>query len=164
MAQPSSRTLRLYTQPSDHGPLEWAWVDDQLRAAATYWVVGAALPGQPRRAPHPRPVWGVWDDLRLALSIGSPAVQRLVGHGAPVTVHLDSGTDVVIVEGVVAGATDDADVIAAYDAKYEWSYDVAVYGPLTTVEPTDILAWRTAGWAGRDSFQQTGRWKFPPRG
>jgi hypothetical protein len=162
MAEPSARTLRLYDQPSDHQPLEWAWVDDQLRAAGTYWVVPAAQPTGARRPPHPRPVWGVWNDLRLALSIGSPVVRRLVEPGAPVTVHLDSGTEVVIVEGLAAGTSDDPDTIAAYDAKYDWSYDVADYGPLTIVTPTDIVAWRTAGWAGRESFQHTGRWTFPP--
>jgi hypothetical protein len=162
MAEPSSHTLRLYTQPSDHDRLDWGWVDDQLRAAGTYWVVLATSPEQPRRPPHPRPVWGVWEDQRLALSIGSPVVRRLVENDAPATIHLDSGTDVVIVEGVVAGPTDHTDTVAAYEAKYDWSYDVAEYGPLTVVVPTTVLAWRTAGWAGRDSFQQTGRWTFPP--
>jgi hypothetical protein len=161
MAKPSSRPLRLYTRPSDHDPLEWGWVNDQLRAAGTYWVVPAALPG-PRWPPHPRPVWGIWNERRLVLSIGSPVIRRLVEKDAPVTIHLESGTDVVIVEGVVAGPTDHADMITAYDAKYDWSYDVAEYGPLTVVVPTAVLAWRTAGWAGRDSFQQTGRWTFPP--
>lgn len=162
--EPTNRILRLYTQPSDHAPLEWTWVDDQLRAAGTYWVVPVA---EPNRPPHPRPVWGVWDGdgdgPRLALSIGSPVVRRLLGTDAPVTVHLDSGTEVVIVEGVVAGTTTDADLIAAYDAKYDWIYDVAEYGPLTIVTPTDVLAWRTTGWAGRESFQQTNRWTFSPR-
>jgi hypothetical protein len=154
---PSARTLRLYTQASDHAAVEWTWVDEQLRTAGTYWVVPVAEAGRP---PHPRPVWGTWADRRLALSVGSPVVGRLLPPEALVTVHLDSGTEVVIVEGAVAGTTDDPTLVAAYDAKYDWSYDVAEYGPFTLVTPTDILAWRTGGWAGRDSFQQTGRWTF----
>jgi hypothetical protein len=151
---PTSTPLRLYGQVSDKPPLEWAWVQEQLQAAGTYWVV-ASTP-----TPHPRPVWGVWSDERLFLSVGSPAIARAVAGDPAVGVHLESGTDAVIVEGMAAGATTDPAVIAAYDAKYDWSYDVATYGALLRVDPRVVLAWRTAGWAGRESFQQTGRWTF----
>lgn len=57
----------------------------------------------------------------------------------------------------VAGAAADPEIINAYNQKYDWDYDTARYGPLRCVEPATILAWRTAGWAGRDGFQQTGR-------
>ena len=66
----------------------------------------------------------------------------------------------VIVEGEVAGSSVDVDVIAAYDNKYNWSYDVSEYGPLVVVVPSKILAWQAAGWAGRESFQRSGTWKF----
>jgi hypothetical protein len=67
---------------------------------------------------------------------------------------------VVIVEGNVVGSTSDSELIAAYDSKYTWEYDSEQYGPLTTIVPTQIHAWRSAGWAGRDGFQETGRWIF----
>ena len=47
------------------------------------------------------------------------------------TVHLDRGTDVVIVEGKVAGSTEDAAVVADCDSKYDYSYDLSTYGALT---------------------------------
>jgi len=149
----SGDTLYLYGRPSDTPPLAWSWVDDQLAAAGTYWIV---LPAG--RYPHPRPVWGVWRSERLHLSIGSPEIGRAATPGSGVTVHLDSGTDVVIVEGDVAGPSTDDDIITAYDLKYDWTYDVDEYGPLTTIVPLKVLAWRSAGWAGREGFQQTGRW------
>lgn len=147
--------LRLYGQPSDKPALEWAWVDAQLSAAGTYWVTARA-PGHP----HPRPVWGAWRDGNLYLSIGTPLTTAALAADPRVTVHLDSGTDVVIVEGRRTGMSADPDVIADYDRKYDWTYDAATYGPLSCVAPKTILAWRTSGWAGRDSFQQTGRWRF----
>jgi hypothetical protein len=152
---PASTPLRLYGQVSDKPPLAWAWVEGQLQSAGTYWVA-AATP-----TPHPRPVWGVWSGDGLFLSIGSPAIARAVARDPAVAVHLESGTDAVIVEGTAAGPSTDSALIAAYDAKYDWAYDVASYGPLLRVDPRVVLAWRTAGWAGRDSFQQTGRWTFP---
>ena len=74
--------------------------------------------------------------------------------------HLDSGTDVVIVEGVAT--TEDATpaLLAAYDAKYDWHYDADTYGPFTRIAPEVVKAWRAAGIAGRDSFQETGRWEL----
>ena len=77
--------------------------------------------------------------------------------------HLDSGTDVVLLKGTTS-ATDrsgtPASVIEAYNTKYDWDYQAAQYGELIVVRPLRVLAWRTAGWAGRDSFQATGCWDF----
>lgn len=145
----------MFGQPSEIEPLEWAWVDKQLTAAGTYWIT------TPREGhPHPRPVWGIWDDGTLHLSVGSPAVARDLDAHPAVTVHLDSGVDVVIVEGRVTGRTGDADLVARYDRKYDWTYTVEDYGPFTTVAAATVLAWRSAGWAGREGFQRTGRWRY----
>ena len=145
----------MYGRASEVEPLEWAWVDDQLRRAMTYWVI-ARTDGHP----HPRPVWGVWRDERLQLSIGTPTTLEALRDDPTVTVHLDSGTDVVVVEGASLGSSSDAAVVKAYDDKYDWSYDAATYGPLTTVAPVRVLAWRAAGRAGREGFRQAGRFTF----
>jgi hypothetical protein len=155
---PRERTLRLYGTPSDRGALAWPWVEEQLEAAGTYWLV-------PRTQghPHPRPVWGIWHEQRLHLSVGSPTLLRAVDLDPTVTVHLDSGTDVVLVEGTASRTTERATPssnIEAYNTKYDWDYQVARYGDFIVVQPLRILAWRTAGWAGRDSFQATGCWQF----
>ena len=148
--------LRLYGTPSDKPVLAWSWVDEQLRAAGTYWLTVPDV----GRYPHPRPVWGVWHADHLHLSVGSPLVARALEPGTAVTAHLDSGTDVVIVEADVVGVTTDVELIRRYDAKYDWRYDIDEHGPLTTIQPRTVLAWRSAGWAGRDGFQQTGRWRY----
>jgi hypothetical protein len=105
-------------------------------------------------------VWGVWRDSHLYLSIGTPTTSKALVADPLVTVHLDSGTDVVIVEGRAVGPVLEPAVIADYDRKYDWSYDPVEYGPLTCVAPETILAWRAGGWAGRDGFQSTGRWRY----
>jgi hypothetical protein len=28
------------------------------------------------------------------------------------------------------------------------------------VAPLKVVAWRSAGWAGREGFQHTGKWRF----
>lgn len=143
--------LRMYTQLSTLPELEWTWVDEQLRGALLYWVAVAA-----QGAPHPRPVWGVWVDDVLHLSIGTPAVRR-AAPGTAVSVHLDGAIDVVIVEGMIAGTTDDPAHVAVYDAKYDYRYDPSL-GPFITVAPETVIAWRSAGIAGKDGFTAAGRW------
>ncbi len=151
-----AKALHLYGTPSDRASVEWPWVDRQLTEAGTYWVVARAS-GQP----HPRPVWGIWHEQLLYLSVGSPALLLALRDGAAVTVHLDSGTDVIIVEGTsTRGAPTSPELIESYNRKYDWEYQVSQYGELTQVTPARILAWRSAGWAGRDGFQATGRWDF----
>jgi hypothetical protein len=105
-------------------------------------------------------VWGIWESDHLCLSIGTPITLRTLARDPVVTVHLDSGTDVVIVEGRATGREDGAEAIEAYNRKYDWNYDVGEYGPLQRVDADVVLAWRAAGWAGRESFHQTGRWDF----
>lgn len=153
------RRLRLYGQVSEHESLEWGWVDEQLTQAGTYWVVARTV-----GFPHPRPVWGIWRADRLFLSIGTPVTRRALAADPMVTVHLDSGTDVVIVQGRTAGFSAEEAVVAEYDRKYDWSYDAAEYGRLAVVSPSTIMAWRTAGWAGREGFQRSGRWNFQASG
>jgi hypothetical protein len=153
---PQPVPLRMYGEPSTAPPLAWSWVQDQLERAGTYWVVSRAT-----GHPHPRPVWGVWRGGAVHLSVGSPALARQLTATREATVHLDSGTDVVIVEGRVEVAAPDPEVLTAYDRKYDWRYDVEQYGPLTRIRPVSVLSWRSAGWAGRDGFQEVGRWRFP---
>ena len=154
---PQPRRLFMYGQPSDLPLLDWAWVDAELAAAGIYWVTAS---GGDR--PHPRPVWGIWANERLHLSIGSPVVARLLQQDPGLTVHLASSTDVVVVEGTVVGLVDDTAVLRAYNDKYESNYTIEEYGPLTGVAPTSVLAWRAEGWAGRDGFREAGRWRFQP--
>ena len=105
-------------------------------------------------------MWGVSRDGLLHLSFGSPTIRRAV-DADPVTVHLESGTDVVIIEGTATAAPTAPAVVRAYDAKYDWSYDTQEYDDLVRVEPSVVKAWRAAGSAGRDSFTDVGRWTLP---
>ena len=154
--RPTATPLRFYGAVAEQDHLEWDWVDGRLRDAGLYWVT-ARTPGPP----HPRPVWGVWDDGALHLSLGSPTIRAALAEDPVVTVHLDSAVDVVIVEGTAAPVEDmHPALVGAYDEKYDWTYDVEAYGAFTTVTPTVVLAWRAAGPAGRDGFQEVGRWTF----
>lgn len=153
--EPTLETLSMYGLASEGRALEWAWALDALTSSETYWVVPSG-----DGTPHPRPVWGVWRDGSLHLSIGSPEIRARLLQQPEVSVHLPDGLDVVIVEGRSSGPLEDHDAVALYDAKYDWEYDVEAYGHLTRIEADKVLAWRAVGPAGRDGFQWTGRWRF----
>jgi hypothetical protein len=145
----------MYGEPSGLTPPEWEWVAKRLATAPLYWVVSATVGW-----PHPRPVWGVWLGDRLCLSLGSPHLRRDLARDGRVTIHLESGTDVVIVEGRVADSDVTESVLAHYDEKYDFAYDVGRYGALLAVAPIKVMAWTAAGFAGRDGFTSGAVWTF----
>jgi hypothetical protein len=151
-----AKAITMYGLPTDLEAMEWERVVARLTSAPLYWVVAATA-----EWPHPRPVWGVWHRDLLCVSLGSPVLRRSLDADGRVTVHLESATDVVIVEGsaVLTGDVDSA--VADYNAKYDYSYDVSQYGKLMGVAPRKVLAWTAAGAAGRNGFRAGGTWTFP---
>jgi nitroimidazol reductase NimA-like FMN-containing flavoprotein (pyridoxamine 5'-phosphate oxidase superfamily) len=86
---------------SDEGLLPWSHVTARLEQARNYWVGTVDKDGQP----HAVPVWGVWVDGALYFG-GGPRTNRNLQANPKVVVHLESGDDVVIVEGVAEEFTD----------------------------------------------------------
>ena len=93
---PESRQPFIFRVP---GPLEpvqlpWTWATKQLKEADNYWIATIRPDGRPRC----RPVWGVWLDETFYFNTVSQAVRNLTTNPA-ITVHLESGSRVVILEG-----------------------------------------------------------------
>lgn len=78
------------------GLLGWGHAEERLRAATVYWVATSGPDGSPRV----RPVDGLWHAGVLYIG-GSPETRwaRDIEKNPRVAVHLDGGTDVVILEG-----------------------------------------------------------------
>lgn len=81
---------------STNGLLDWAHADARLREAMVYWVATSGPGGVPRV----RPLDGLWHDGVLYVG-GSPETRwaRDLEANPRVSVHLDDGSDVVIIEG-----------------------------------------------------------------
>lgn len=131
--------------------LRWDAVVDRLVAARNYWLCTVRPDGRP----HAVPVWGVWmeaaPDGPAFYFDGSPQTRhaRNLAHNPHVAVHLESGDQVVIVEGVARAMAKPASALAAapardYGRKYE-SYipspDQWDAGGLYRVTPLSALAW-----------------------
>jgi len=125
----------------DSPVIDWGDVEARLRESIVYWlVVGATA----------RPVWGIWHDERLLLSVGSTMLWRGLGtpaDGAPTSAHLEDGHDVVIVEGVAASMTDPDErtrFCEVYNPKYNWDFTPETAGGVVTLHPSVVLAWQSA--------------------
>jgi nitroimidazol reductase NimA-like FMN-containing flavoprotein (pyridoxamine 5'-phosphate oxidase superfamily) len=81
---------------TDEGLLEWSWAAERLEAALNYWFATTRPDGRP----HAMPAWAVFLDGTLYFE-GSPRTRRArnLAENAAVVVHLESGDEVVILEG-----------------------------------------------------------------
>lgn len=141
-------------------PLPWAWAAGQLDRAFNYWIATTRPDGRP----HTRPVWGLWLDGAFWFTTGSLAAGNLAQQSA-ITVHLESGNESVIIEGVAEQVTDSTLLETfkhAYGVKYHgWEIDPG--DPTYCVQPQVAFGWFADG-SGLDNgalFNSTAtRWTF----
>lgn len=142
--------------------LPWRWATERLSRARTYWIATT----RPEGLPHSRPVWGVWLDDIFYFSTGSLAAQNLVANPA-ITVHLESGSEVVIIEGTASMVNDTVlveRVVSLYNQKYNWDMDPNnLPGPFYAVRPRVAFGWVSdeSGLDQGSAFHGTAtRWRF----
>jgi hypothetical protein len=119
--------------------LPWAWAEERLVAAHNYWVATASV----ERGPHATPVWGLWRDGVFVFSCGPESRKaRDLEADARLVVHLESGDDVVTIEGAAERTEPTPELLAAYGAKYG-AFDPAI-GNWYVVRPRRAFAWQEA--------------------
>ena len=76
--------------------VDWGWVSDQLTESKNYWLCSIRPDGRP----HVVPRWGAFIDNKLYYD-GSPETRhaRNIINNPSVSLHLESGTQVIIMEG-----------------------------------------------------------------
>ena len=126
------------------GVVSWDWVEQQLLGARSYWLCTTRDDGRP----HAMPVWAVWVDGALLFSTDPASLKgRNLAARPDIVVHLDSGDDVVVLEGRAAtmSAPRRPAFVEAYDAKYGHRVDTdnEAFG-LYELVPDRVLAWREA--------------------
>ncbi len=140
------------------GLLTWAWVSQQLTASRNYWICTT----RPNGNPHAAPVWGVVIDDLVYFGTGSTSVKsKNIAHNAEVVVHLESGDDCVIIEGLAQAVTDQAiltKMAALYPTKYpEFKPTAAELAANANyvIQPKMVMAWQES------DFPNTAtRWVF----
>jgi nitroimidazol reductase NimA-like FMN-containing flavoprotein (pyridoxamine 5'-phosphate oxidase superfamily) len=143
-------------QAPAEGLLPWEWVTERLRSARNYWVGSTRPDGRP----HCCPVWGVWlDDAVYFSTARATRKGRNLEASRDAVIHLESGDEVVIVEGRVEEVPSDEPVDRVadpYEQKYGLRPPLADPGNvLYALRPTLVLAWRES-----DFPQSATRWRF----
>lgn len=136
--------------------LPWSWLSRQMAESRNYWICSTRPDGRP----HAVPVWGVWvdDALYFGTDPQSRKGKNLAANPA-VAVHLESGDEVVIIEGRVEPLTDTGlmpRLDEAYEAKYQLKLSEAGgEASILMVRPKIALAWLE-----RDFPNTATRWQF----
>ena len=100
------------------GMLPWSWAEERLEAGRNYWISTAGADGRP----HAMPVWGVWrgDGVLFGTNARSRKARNL-DRDPRVVVHLESGDEVVILEGEAETVgPPDKQLADAFERKYHW--------------------------------------------
>ena len=130
--------------------LSWDHVEQRLTDSINYWLCSVRPDGRP----HAVPKWGVYVDGRFYFD-GSPETRhaRNIAQNPSVILHLEDGSDVVIVEGQAKElynlAIEIREVIAgAYSAKYaELGYSPEPHywekGGIFEINIQTAVAWTT---------------------
>jgi hypothetical protein len=138
------------------GLLPWGHVGERMARARNYWVSTTRPDGRP----HVMPVWGVWVDEAFYFGTDRRSRKaRNIASNPAMAVHLESGDEVVIVEGraeEVAGGPALSQVDKAYAEKYGMGLsghpaDVVLY----SLRPRVAFAWRE-----QDFNKSATRWTF----
>jgi hypothetical protein len=126
----------------------WEWVAAQLTGSINYWLCSVRPDGRP----HVVPRWCVYVDGKIYYD-GSPETRHAqnIVENPNVSVHLESGTEVIILEGTSAPAgRPDAGFAQRLADAYRVKYAALGYSPepgqwdeggLFVFTPRQCLAW-----------------------
>jgi hypothetical protein len=145
---------------TDEGMLDWSWAVERLEKALNYWFSTTRPDGRP----HAMPAWAVWLDGALYFD-GSPETRRgrNLAENPAISIHLESGDEVVILEGEahLVGKPDrafaerlSAASSAKYGPKYEPTPDTWDQGGLYVMRPRVAFGWS-------EFPTNVTRWRFP---
>lgn len=144
--EPTARRPRFHPgygiAEEEEGMLDWDWAVARLTTSRNYWIGSTRPDGQP----HAMPVWGAWWNGRLVFGTarGSRKAKNLA-RDPHVVVHLESGDEVVILEGVVEELHDAEvlrEVYAELSRKYEMKLEPGEESAVTyTLRPAVGYAW-----------------------
>jgi general stress protein 26 len=107
-------------EQSGSGLLPWTRASERLVTARNYWIHTTRSDGRP----HAKPVWGVRFEEQLYFGTSPKSVDgENISTNASLVVHLESGDDVVILEGTAETVSDQGlsfRLDEAYHRKYSF--------------------------------------------
>ncbi|MGH2581825.1 MAG: pyridoxamine 5'-phosphate oxidase family protein [Anaerolineales bacterium] len=135
------------------GLLPWSFIEERMEDSHNYWIFSTRPDGRP----HAAPVWGIWHEGFFYFSTGDASRKgRNLASNPAIGVHLESGDEVVILEGEVA-TVDDQKFLKSLDKVYIAKYGVSMLGPGSIYQ---LNARRAFAWREKDFPESATRWIF----
>jgi hypothetical protein len=132
--------------------IAWEEITSRLTSARNYWIATASMHGYPQATP----VWGLWyeDAFYFGTDPTSRKGKNIAAH-PHVILHLESGDDVVIVEGTSERLLE-GELGPGLDELYFQKYGYRLSGnPTYHMQPSKVMAWSEA-----DFPESATRWRF----
>jgi pyridoxine/pyridoxamine 5'-phosphate oxidase len=134
----------------------WDEVRDRLAKERNYWVATTHPDGRP----HVMPVWGLWLDETFYFATDTASRKgRNLAANPNLVVHLESGDDVVVLEGSATEVIEPSLLqrfVDAYEMKYQFRPDVnSITAKVYCLRPRVAFAWHE-----KDFPQSATRWSF----
>ena len=131
----------ILSEQEGSGLLPWVRTSERLAAARNYWVNTIRPDGRP----HVKPVWGLWFEGRFYFGTSPKSVAgQNISANSSLAVHLESGDDVVILEGTAEEVTNPillAQLDEAYFSKYSYHLVRGNGGPVYALSHKVVFAW-----------------------
>lgn len=148
----------IYAFPSDAAAfVTWEHVVERIETSRNYWLATTYPDGRP----HVTPLWGVWVDDALWFD-GLPTTRwaRNMAGNPSICVHLESGDDVVILEGTVDDLETDIEteerLKRAWRGKYGSLEPEAHTQGIFRLRPRRVRAWSVS------ALTDGARWHLAP--
>jgi len=139
--------------PTEGRLIDWPSVEAKLTSAHNYWLVTSS----PQGTPHAAPLWGLWHEGSFFFGTDPSSMKAVnISRNNAVVVHLESGDDVVILEGKARQLLGEA-LATRLDKAYRQKYGFPLQGnPIYGVQVDTAFAW-----AESDFPESATRWRFP---
>jgi len=144
----------LLPEKEGRGLFEWEFVEERMLAARNYWLASVRPDGRA----HVTPLWGLWQfgSFFFGTDKRSQKAQNLAVNPSAV-VHLESGDEVVILEGQVQ-IENNKKLLKNLASKYQQKYEVDALRPPAAIYRLRLQ--RAFAWLESDFPSTATRWTF----
>jgi hypothetical protein len=146
---------RILAEHEGSGLLPWTRASERLAASHNYWIHTTRTDARP----HAKPVWGLWFEGHFYFGTGQNSVDGLNLSADPsIAVHLESGNDVVILEGS-AETVSEPELLSKLDESYYSKYSYHLVS--RDGSPVYVVRHKVAfAWLERDFVGSATRYRF----
>ncbi|RMD54025.1 MAG: pyridoxamine 5'-phosphate oxidase [Candidatus Thermofonsia bacterium] len=143
-------------QQTEEGLLPWTWLSERMAASRSYWLATV----QPTGKPHAAPIWGIWLDEQFYFGTDRHSRKgKNLAANPQAVVHLESGDEVVILEGYVEEVPD-SPLHDRYTAVYEAKYHFRPGPPNETAVTYRLVPTAAFAWLESDFPNTATRWEW----